>query len=230
MPGPAVGAADARRRLCTVGEDRRACRLVRDALHQTDRFGRRSGYAYEYQQKIAAYTGWTYEYVKGSWPELMQMLIDGEIDLMSDISYTVGRSKRLLYSMLPMGAEEYYVFVSAQNGSGINADILMDLLDIEDIQSERAENGQVAVDMFSDHPAGYYDAILMDVRMPVMNGLDAARAIRELSRPDAGEIPIIAMTANVKQCLQSGMNAHLSKPVEPERLYETLEQMIGRRQ
>ena len=235
MPGPAVGAADARRRLCTVGEDRRACRLVRDALHQTDRFGRRSGYAYEYQQKIAAYTGWTYEYVKGSWPELMQMLIDGEIDLMSDISYTVGRSKRLLYSMLPMGAEEYYVFVSAQNGSGINADILMDLLDIEDIQSERAENGQVAVDMFSDHPAGYYDAILMDVRMPVMNGLDAARAIRELSRPDAGEIPIIAMTANafdedVQLSLQAGMNAHLSKPVEPERLYETLEQMIGRRQ
>ncbi len=117
----------------------------------------------------------------------------------------------------------------------LNADILMDLLDIEDIQSERAENGQVAVDMFSDHPAGYYDAILMDVRMPVMNGLDAARAIRELSRPDAGEIPIIAMTANafdedVQLSLQAGMNAHLSKPVEPERLYETLEQMIGRRQ
>ena len=117
----------------------------------------------------------------------------------------------------------------------LNADILMDLLDIEDIQSECAENGQVAVDMFSDHPAGYYDAILMDVRMPVMNGLDAARAIRELSRPDAGEIPIIAMTANafdedVQLSLQAGMNAHLSKPVEPERLYETLEQMIGRRQ
>ena len=117
----------------------------------------------------------------------------------------------------------------------LNADILMDLLDIEDIQSERAENGQVAVDMFSDHPAGYYDAILMDVRMPVMNGLEAARAIRGLSRPDAREIPIIAMTANafdedVQLSLQAGMNAHLSKPVEPERLYETLEQMIGRRQ
>ena len=90
-----------------------------------------------------------------------------------------------------------------------------------------------AVDMFSDHPAGYYDAILMDVRMPVMNGLEAARAIRELSRPDAKEIPIIAMTANafdedVHLSLQAGMNAHLSKPVEPERLYETLEQMIRR--
>ena len=60
----------------------------------TDEHGRRSGYAYEYQQKIAAYTGWTYEYVEGSWPELMQMLIDGEIDLMSDVSYTAERAER----------------------------------------------------------------------------------------------------------------------------------------
>ncbi len=72
-------------------------------------------------------------------------------------------------------------------------------------------------------------ALLSALLMPV-----AARAIRELSRPDAKEIPIIAMTANafdedVQLSLQAGMNAHLSKPVEPERLYETLEQMIGRR-
>ncbi len=52
----------------------------------TDQFGRRSGYAYDYQEKLAAYTGWNYEYVEGSWPELLQMLIDGEIDLMSDVS------------------------------------------------------------------------------------------------------------------------------------------------
>ena len=81
--------------------------------------------------------------------------------------------------------------------------------------------------MFSEHPAGYYDAILMDIRMPVMDGLAAARAIRALDRPDAKSIPIIAMTANafdedVQQSLQAGMNAHLSKPVEPENLYETL--------
>ena len=91
-------------------------------FNQTDAFGRRSGYAYEYQQKIAAYTGWRYEYVNGSWSQLLQMLIDGEIDLMGDISYTVGRARKMLFSMLPMGAEEYYVFLSTEHDSGINAD------------------------------------------------------------------------------------------------------------
>jgi CheY-like chemotaxis protein len=116
----------------------------------------------------------------------------------------------------------------------LNAEIMMDLLEMEEIRSERAENGQIAVNMFLGHPAGYYDAILMDVRMPVMDGLTATRTIRALDRPDAKSIPIIAMTANafdedVKQCLQAGMNAHLSKPVEPERLYETLARMIRNR-
>ncbi len=74
----------------------------------------------------------------------------------------------------------------------------------------------------------------MDVRMPVMDGLEATRTIRALERPDAQTIPIIAMTANafdedVQRSLQSGMKAHLSKPVEPERLYETLDQMIHHR-
>ena len=114
----------------------------------------------------------------------------------------------------------------------LNAEILMDLLEMEEICSEHAQNGQIAVGMFSEHPAGYYDAILMDVRMPVMDGLEATRAIRALNRPDAKSIPIIAMTANafdedVQQSLQAGMNAHLSKPVEPERLYEMLSRMIS---
>ena len=90
-------------------------------FNQTDPYGRRSGYAYEYQQKIAAYTGWRYEYVYGSWPDLMQMLTDGEIDLMSDISYTVGRARSILYSVTPMGAEEYFVFVSSAHNSGIDS-------------------------------------------------------------------------------------------------------------
>ena len=117
----------------------------------------------------------------------------------------------------------------------LNAEILMDLLEMEGIRSEHAENGQIAVEMFSEHPAGYYDAILMDVRMPVMDGLEATRAIRALNRPDAKTIPIIAMTANafdedVQKSLQAGMNAHLSKPVEPENLYETLGRMLQNRE
>ena len=117
----------------------------------------------------------------------------------------------------------------------VNAEILMVLLEMRQIRSERAENGQLAVEMFSKHPAGYYDAILMDIRMPVMDGLEATRTIRSMERPDAKSIPVIAMTANafeedVQQSLQAGMNAHLSKPVEPERLYETLDRLIKARE
>ena len=81
----------------------------------TDDAGRRSGYAYEYQMKLSAYTGWKYEYVNGSWPELLQMLIDGDIDLLSDVSYTEERAEKVLYPELPMGAEDYYIFISPGN-------------------------------------------------------------------------------------------------------------------
>ncbi len=85
--------------------------------------------------------------------------------------------------------------------------------------------------MFSSHEEGYYDAILMDMRMPEMDGLEATKAIRSLDRPDAKTIPVIALTANafdedVQRSLQVGMNAHLSKPVEPDHLYQTLEELI----
>ena len=96
---------------------------------------------------------------------------------------------------------------------------------------DHAENGRIAVDMFSASEPGYYAAVLMDVRMPEMDGLEAARTIRALDRPDAGRVPIIAMTANafdddVQRSLQAGMSAHLSKPVEPEILFSTLESLI----
>ena len=84
-------------------------------FNMIDDTGRRSGYAYEYQQKIAAYTGWTYEYVEGSWPELFQMLLDGKIDLMSDVSYTSERAESMLFSGLAMGSEEYYIFAAPDN-------------------------------------------------------------------------------------------------------------------
>ena len=86
-----------------------------------DSFGRRTGYAYEYQRKIAAYTGWKYEYVEGNWPELLQMLRDGKIDLMSDVSYTPERAEEILYAGIPMGEELYFLYV-APNQEGISPD------------------------------------------------------------------------------------------------------------
>ncbi|MBR4153473.1 MAG: transporter substrate-binding domain-containing protein [Selenomonadaceae bacterium] len=82
-----------------------------------DNFGRRSGYAYDYQQKIAAYTGWTYEYVPGTWVDLYNMLINGQIDILSDVSYTPERANSMLFPSFPMGAEFYYLFISASNNS-----------------------------------------------------------------------------------------------------------------
>jgi CheY-like chemotaxis protein len=112
-----------------------------------------------------------------------------------------------------------------------NAEILADILELEDVESEHAVNGKEAVRMFTESEEGYYDAILMDVRMPEMDGLTATSLIRGLDREDAKTVPIIAMTANVfdediERSLQAGMNAHLSKPIEPDKLYETMIRLI----
>ncbi len=114
----------------------------------------------------------------------------------------------------------------------INAEIMKEVLATKGIVTETAVNGKVALDMFRDSADSHYDAILMDVRMPEMDGLEATAAIRSLDREDAATVPIIALTANafdedVQRSLQVGMNAHLSKPVEPERLYSCLEELIG---
>ncbi len=113
----------------------------------------------------------------------------------------------------------------------INAEIIIQVLEMRGMETEHAENGQIAVDMFANHPEGYYDVILMDMRMPVMTGLEATVAIRAMERSDAKTIPIIALTANafdedVQRSLQAGLNAHLSKPVNPDVLFETLESML----
>ena len=113
----------------------------------------------------------------------------------------------------------------------INAEIMMNVLGMKEMECEHALNGRIAVDMFRESPEGYYDAILMDMRMPEMDGEEACQTIRSMERPDARTIPIIALTANafdedVQRSLQAGMNAHLSKPVQPETLFETLEKML----
>ena len=115
----------------------------------------------------------------------------------------------------------------------VNAEIMMMLLEMNGMQGEHAENGKIAVEMFEKNPANYFSAILMDIRMPVMDGLQSTSAIRALDREDAKKIPIIAMTANafdedVQRSLQAGMNAHLAKPVDPEILLQTMRDLISK--
>ncbi len=109
-------------------------------------------------------------------------------------------------------------FLAAEDND-INAEILAELLFMEGADCEIVENGRLAVERFQQSAEGEFDAILMDVQMPVMNGHDAARAIRALPRDDAGSIPIIAMTANAftedeKASMDAGMSAHVAKPLD----------------
>ncbi|MCI1722754.1 MAG: response regulator [Lachnospiraceae bacterium] len=96
---------------------------------------------------------------------------------------------------------------------------------------EAAVNGQIGLEKFSKSSPGYFDAILMDIRMPVMDGYETVKAIRQLDRPDAVTVPIIAMTADafsdaIQKCLDSGMNSHIAKPVDPEKIYAVLSELI----
>jgi signal transduction histidine kinase/CheY-like chemotaxis protein len=111
--------------------------------------------------------------------------------------------------------------------NALNAEIAQILLEEAGITVTVAENGQIALDSFRDNPPDTYDVILMDIMMPVMNGLEATRAIRQVDRPDAAKIPILAMTANaydedVKKALDAGMNAHFSKPLNIQLLLGAL--------
>ena len=114
----------------------------------------------------------------------------------------------------------------------LNREIAVALLESTNAEIVTAENGQEAVELFDRAEPAYYDLILMDIQMPVMNGLEATRTIRGLNRVDAGSIPIIAMTANafaedVQNSLDAGMNAHISKPMDRNRVCSCIQQFVG---
>ena len=116
-----------------------------------------------------------------------------------------------------------------------NAEIVSDLLELEGMDCDTAGTGLEALRMMEQSDEGYYDAILMDLRMPVMDGLEATRRIRALDRADAKAVPIIALTANtfdsdIQSSLEAGMNAHLVKPVDADALYAALDHWINRTQ
>lgn len=113
----------------------------------------------------------------------------------------------------------------------LNREIAVEMLKCTEMEIDTACDGEEAVRMFADSPEGYYDIILMDIQMPKLDGYEASREIRGMDRTDAGRIPIVAMTANafaedVREALRAGMNAHVSKPIEVDRLLATLEDLL----
>ena len=114
----------------------------------------------------------------------------------------------------------------------LNVEILMELLKMAGAECEWAKDGREAVEKFEQSVPGYYDLILMDVQMPVMNGYDATKAIRQSGHSQAETVPIIAMTANafsedVKDALDAGMNAHVAKPIDMEQLKAAAREVFG---
>ena len=113
----------------------------------------------------------------------------------------------------------------------LNWEIAEELLGEIGFSMDRAENGKIGVEMFENSDIGFYDAILMDIRMPIMNGYEATETIRALDRADAAEIPIIAMTADAfsedhKKCLEAGMNAHIAKPIDMQEVVKQLKKYM----
>ena len=109
----------------------------------------------------------------------------------------------------------------------LNAEIIMQLLETQEAEVIRCENGRLAAEQFENSEVNAIRVILMDIQMPEMNGYEATRAIRGMDRPDAKTVPIIAMTANafaedVRAAADAGMNAHLSKPLDVEKMWSTL--------
>jgi CheY-like chemotaxis protein len=113
----------------------------------------------------------------------------------------------------------------------LNVEVARELLEMVGLEVEHVYNGKDALELVSGQPAGYYDLIFMDIQMPVMDGYEAAAAIRALGREDLKELPIIAMTADafatdVKKALEAGMNGHIAKPIDIPKLEEVISEWL----
>lgn len=217
--------------------------------NMTDPNGQRSGYSYEYQQTVAAYTGWTYEYVTADWSELLKMLQDGKIDLMGgtiDVESELGKgTKFTVVLQLKIADRVYYEQITDKcadvtgeanirgkrillaEDNDLNAEIAMTILEDMGLEVERVEDGIKCVAKIEQEPSGSFDLILMDIQMPNMDGYKATQTIRHLADHNKACIPIVAMTANAfeedrKKALDKGMNGHIAKPIDIDKVKAVL--------
>ena len=178
------------------------------------------------------------------WPELEEAAGEARVDAFMPKPFFLTSFRQKVEAVLARGAgkedaggagEERSVLeglrILAAEDNEINAEILTELLDMSGASCDVFENGQLAAEAFGRSEPGAYDLILMDVQMPVMNGYEAARAIRASEHPLARTIPIIAMTANafaedIKDALEAGMNAHVAKPVDMAVLEQTVRKVL----
>lgn len=114
----------------------------------------------------------------------------------------------------------------------LNIEIATEILNMAGIDVEQAKNGQLAVNKVLEHEAGYFDLILMDIQMPVMNGYEAAAQIRSSGREDLKKIPIIAMTADafaddIRKSREVGMNDHIAKPIDVQKMMQVMQKWIN---
>ena len=179
------------------------------------------------------------------WSDIEAEALDAGVDAFIEKPLFKSRLTRVLKEVLGFGSEEKEITAleafQQEDFSGrrvllvedneLNIEVATELLDVVGIQVEQALNGEIAVKCMLEHEPGYFDLIFMDIQMPVMNGYEAARAIRASDREDLKVIPIIAMTADafaddIRKAEEAGMNGHISKPVDIEKLEDALRAWI----
>jgi CheY-like chemotaxis protein len=148
-----------------------------------------------------------------------------------DITFDIDPDKRVENNIV-IGDNVSGMKVLVVEDNALNMEIAQEILEDEGVIVTGAENGKVAYDIFTQSEPGTFDVILMDIMMPVMNGFDATKAIRESEHPEAKTIPIVAMTANafaedVRASLEAGMNAHIAKPINIPMLLSVLNSYRG---
>ncbi|MCI2068642.1 MAG: response regulator [Bacilli bacterium] len=200
----------------------------------------------EYRQKAESGTGLGLAIVK-SMLDLMNCTIQVNSELGKGTSYTItGEFKTVLASDFEKSeakqkteAEDKAFLKNKKilvcEDHPLNQEIIRYILEEAGAIVTLAEDGQEGLDIIKKNPPFFFDAVLMDIRMPVMDGLEATRHIRNLERPDAKSLPIVALTANAydeekEESKTAGMNAHLAKPIEPELLYETLNNLLFKKE